>query len=112
MASVQPVGFRASGLTVRAARRVGLALMASLGFVLPPVPDPRGARLPGSAHQQVMLAALPCTTADITAAPVSTLPDAATAGFTVHSRPILAAIVSARRLRNWARTRIGGLYGP
>ena len=86
--------------------------MASLGFVLTPVPDPRSARLLRSAHHQVWLAVVPCVAADITAAPVAILPDARTTGFTVHSRPILAAVIDARRLRGWVRTRIGGLYGP
>ena len=112
MLRMPPVGYPTFRSSRQIAGRSGVALVAWLGFVLPPVPDPRRMRVSGAVYEHVMLAAAPSATADITAAPIAPLPQAGTLGFRVHSRPILAAIVDARRLRGWTRTRIGGLYGP
>ena len=107
-----PFGYPTYRSSRQIAGRSGLALVAWLGFVVPPVPDPRRMRVSRTAYEHVMLAAAPSATADITAAPIAPLPQAGTPGFRVHARPILAAIVDARRLHGWTRTRIGGLYGP
>lgn len=112
MIHLSPVGFLAAARTVKFGRGASLALVASLGLALPPALDLRKMKPMGSAVQPVMFMVLPGTSADITAAPASSFSATGTAGFTVHARPILAAVVNARRLRGWARTRIGGLYGP
>ena len=112
MLRMSPVAYPTFRGSRQIAGRSGLALVAWLGFVLPPVSDPRRMRVSGAAYEHVMLVAAPSATADITAAPIAPVPQAATPGFSVHSRPILAAIVDARRLHGWTRTRIGGLYGP